>query len=158
MNINQLTGIIVTVFGMIYGWMALRLPRAAYGDPLAPAIFPILLGIALVICGIILTVTEGRNPGAPTMDKKPLKGHGLSHDTKLIIYTCAVTLIYAVIFNPLGYVLATLFFMNAMLFALNGKEQWKTNLVVSASFSVGIYLIFMKALGISLPMMPIVQI
>lgn len=137
--------------------MSITLPNASIGNPIEPKIFPLLLGIGTTICGIILTIIEGRKKTAGKETKKE-NGKGLSHDSKLIIYTCVVALVYALLFEPIGYVLSTILFMGAMLFALNGKEKWKTNIIVSLGFSIGIYILFLKLLGIPLPVMPFIQI
>ncbi len=150
-----MTGLISTAFGVIYSIMAYMLPDATIGNPMEPKIFPLMLGSGTTICGILLTVIEGRKKQAV---KETKKANGLSHDSKLIIYTCFVTLVYALLFERIGYVLSTIIFMNAMLFALNGKEKWKTNLIVAAAFSIGVYVIFLKLLAIPLPMMPILEI
>lgn len=157
MNVNLLAGLISTAFGVIYTVMAYTLPDATIGNPMEPKIFPLMLGIGTTICGILLTIIEGRKKAA-VKETKTEKGKGLSHDSKLIIYTCFVTLVYALLFERIGYVLSTIVFMNAMLFVLNGKEKWKTNLIVAAAFSIGIYIIFLKLLAIPLPMMPILEI
>lgn len=154
-NYNLLAGLISTIIGIIYTIMSITLPNATIGNPIEPKIFPMLLGVGMTICGIILTIMEGRKK---TVTKKTKNDQGLSHDTKLIIYTCIVTLAYALLFEPIGYVLSTIAFMSAMLFALNGKEKWKTNIIVSLSFSIGIYFLFLKLLSIPLPMMPFIQI
>ena len=145
------------LFGIGYTVMAYSLPKAAIGDPMAAAYFPIMLGVGMTILGICLFVNEVRNQ--ETAGPKTKKtGKGMAYDTKMIIFTCVVGVVYGLIFNMLGYVLSTFLFLGALLFALNGKEKWKSNIIVALSFSVVIYLIFQKLLQIPLPMMPVLQI
>jgi len=157
MNMNQLTGLFSIAFGVMYALMAYMLPDATIGNPMEPKLFPLMLGIGVIICGVLLLVSESKKKST-TKETKEVKSKGLSHDSKLIIYTCAVAFIYALLFERIGYVLSTIAFMNAMLFVLNGKENWKTNVIVSVAFSIGVYVIFLKLLAIPLPMMPILQI
>ncbi len=154
---NQLTGLLSTALGIIYLVMSYMLPDATIGNPMEPKIFPLMLGIGVTICGILLILSESKKK-TTAEEIKNEKNKGLSHDSKLIIYTCVVALVYALMFERIGYVLSTIIFMNAMLFVLNGKQKWKTNLIVSMAFSIGIYVIFLKLLAIPLPMMPILQI
>ncbi|MDF2548860.1 MAG: Tripartite tricarboxylate transporter TctB family [Anaerosolibacter sp.] len=156
-NMNQWTGLISTAFGIVYAIMSYTLPDASIGNPMEPKIFPLMLGIGVTICGILLIINESKKKSTAQEIKKE-RGKGLSHDSKLIIYTCVVAFIYALLFERIGYVLSTIIFMNAMLFVLNGKQKWKTNLIVSMTFSITIYLVFLKLLAIPLPMIPFLQI
>ncbi|AET69874.1 Tripartite tricarboxylate transporter TctB family [Desulfosporosinus orientis DSM 765] len=160
MNINKLTGIIVTAVGVIYSVLAYTLPRASIGKPMDPIIFPLALGICMTLCGILMLATMGKEKDAKESKaiKKP-SSKGISLDGKLIIFTCAMGILYGILFEPLGYVLSTIIFMGALLFAINdGLKKWKTNILVAIGFSVVIYVIFSYLLNIPLPMMPIFEI
>ncbi|MBZ4655283.1 MAG: tripartite tricarboxylate transporter TctB family protein [Peptococcaceae bacterium] len=154
MNLSLVAGFVSIVIGIIYSIQAFSLPRATIGNPMAPVLFPLALGLIMTLCGIVLVVMELKKCGWQFSLSKP----SLSYTGKLIAYTCAVSIIYALLFEEIGYVLSTFFFMEAILFAINGKEQWKINTIVSLCFSVGIYVVFSKLLGIVLPMMPILDI
>jgi Tripartite tricarboxylate transporter TctB family. len=157
-TVGILTGIITMLFGIGYTVMAYTLPKAAIGNPMAPTYFPIMLGIGMTILGICLFVSEVRNKEAGQRPGEKKTGKGMAFDTKMIIFTCVMGIVYGLIFNMLGYVLSTFIFLGSLLFALNGKGKWKSNIIVALSFSVIIYFIFQKLLNIPLPMMPILQI
>lgn len=157
MNLPALTGIISIIFGVIYGIQAYNLPRANVGNPIAPILFPLLLSVFMIICGIVLFIKETGKKEAVKEKKQDAK-KGMTHSTKLIIFTCVASLIYALVFEGLGYVLSTILFIGSILFVLNGKQNWKVNMVVAVCFSVGIYFIFMRLLAIPLPMLPILEI
>lgn len=76
----------------------------------------------------------------------------------MIAYTCVVSIIYALLFERIGFVFSTFLFMQAVLMVVNGKMKWKTNTMVSAFFSIGIYVVFAKLFGISLPITPFIYI
>lgn len=157
MNINKLTGIIVTAVGVIYTVLAYKLPRASVGNPMEPAIFPLILGIGMTLCGILLLASKSKEKEAKEIKKPSLKG--MSQDSKLIIFTCVMGILYGILFEPLGYVLSTILFMGGLLFAINdGLKKWKTNLLVAVGFSVAIYVTFSYFLSIPLPMMPFLEI
>lgn len=157
MNLPALTGILAIILGMIYSIQAYNLPRATVGNPMAPVIFPLVLGIIMVIFGIILFVKESKK-GMKAVDKKEDQKEGISSSSKLIIITCLSSIVYALLFERIGYVLSTFIFMGTILFSLNGKKKWKLNIIVAVCFSVGIYFIFLKLLSIPLPMMPVFDI
>ena len=73
----------------------------------------------------------------------------------MIAYTCVSGVIYALLFEHAGFVISTYLFMMAML-SLTNKKKNVQNAIVAVVFSVGIYLIFTRALGIPLPKMPFV--
>lgn len=156
MSANSFAGIVSIVLGLVYSLQAYNLPRATIGGPMAPIYFPLGLGVIMTIFGIVILVQEvasGRHKNSGGSKEK-----GLSYTAKLITYTCIVSIIYAFIFEKTGFVISTFLFMEAILFAVNGKSQWKINTLVSALFSIGIYVLFAKAFGISLPITPFIYI
>lgn len=164
MNLNRITGIVITAFGVIYTVLSYNLPRAVIGKPMDPVIFPLILGIGMTLCGILLLLEKGKQKeGAPKVkeakEAKKFTLKGMTQDTKLIIFTCATGILYGLLFEPLGYVLSTIIFMGSLLFAVNdGIKKWKTNVLVAVGFSLCIYVLFYHFLGIPLPMMPFLEI
>lgn len=156
MNATALGGIISIILGIAYGAQALALPRATIGDPMAPIYFPMGLSVLLIILGAMLVLQEMKK--GKIFDINKIKGTKLSYTGKLIAYVCAVSVLYALLFERIGFVFSTFLFMEAILLAINGKKQWVTNTIVSACFSIGIYIVFAKLFGISLPITPFIYI
>lgn len=156
-NLSALSGIISVILGIVYMIQTLALPRATIGSPMAPLYFPLGLSVAMVILGGILIIQEvlkGRFK-VNVSNKPQLR---LTYTGKLIIFTCIVSIIYAILYERVGFVISTIFFLEAVLAAINGKNQWKINTMVAVCFSIGIYILFSKILGIILPMTPIINI
>lgn len=163
MNIKTKTGIGVTGFGILYAIAALLMQRASIGNPIAPLIFPVILGVGLAILGTIYTMRESK------AWKKEVKENGVKKvdsateelnkkTNKLIILTSISGVGYAFLFEHLGYVISTSLFMGIIMFAINGKAKWKLNLGVALIFSIAVYILFSSLLSIPLPMMPILEI
>jgi len=76
------------------------------------------------------------------------------YDRRRILYTCILSVGYALIFEHLGYVISTFLFMVVMMTITSGKDMWKKSVVISLLFSVGVYFIFNTLLSISLPPLP----
>ena len=155
MNYSALNGIITLVIGLAYSIQAFNLPMASIGNPMAPKYFPMGLGVIMTIFGIVL-LSQSVKKGEFKSTEKNQKG--ISYQGKLIAFTCLMSIVYALIFEELGFVIATMIFLGSILFAVNGKKQWKINTIVALCFSVGIYVMFSKVLGIMLPMMPFLDI
>lgn len=158
-NINILAGLASTLFGLVYTLLALKIPRATVGNPVAPVIFPIMVGIALFLSGLLLMSQEIRKQktGKETAGSIELKVHGfraIRYENKMIFATVLCSLFYAFTFNSLGYIFSTIIFLGILLFALNGLKKWKTNLVVTLIFSFAVYFIFTQLLAIPLPITP----
>ncbi|WP_432666223.1 tripartite tricarboxylate transporter TctB family protein [Wukongibacter baidiensis] len=155
LDFNALTGLITLLLGLIYGIKAYTLPRATIGSPMAPSIYPLILAGVLVVLGGVLLV---RSNFKMTMESfKILKEQAGKNDRlswKMIGITCVISLVYGIIFDHLGYVISTFIFIQVILAITNGKEKWKTNTTVSVFFSIGVYVIFSKLLGVSLPPLP----
>jgi len=151
MNLSLLSGVLAFVTGTIYTIQAYMLPNATIGNPMAPKILPIGLGILMILFGISLTIQEIRKGGFQFSNGKKME---VNENLKLILYTCGACILYAILFNRLGYVLSTIVFLEIILLLFNGKEKWKINTMVSVCFSIFIYIVFSKFLGITLPVMP----
>lgn len=155
MNKSKLTGIITTTFGIVYTVLSLSLPKASVGNPIEPIIFPLICGVGMTLCGFLLLITERKKWADEEKKEVKKEQKEISLDTKLIIFTCAMGILYGLLFDKIGYVLSTTLFIGSLLFALNdGLKKWKTNILVAIGFSVGIYVMFNYLLGIPLPMIP----
>lgn len=159
LDFNAVTGLITIIIALFYGLMAYMLPRAVIGNPMAPSIYPLILAITLAILGMILFLKSDFRESIVSF--KFLKMKATKKDItnwKMIVKTCIGSLMYAAFFDYLGYVIATFIFLQIILWIVNGKEKWKINTIIALLFSVGIYIIFSKFLGIYLPQMPYLYI
>ncbi|TCO79326.1 tripartite tricarboxylate transporter TctB family protein [Marinisporobacter balticus] len=159
LDFNGLTGIITLMIALIYGLSAYMLPKAAIGNPNAPRIYPLILASVLVMLGIILIIKSDIKQSIASFES--LKKEASDNDRlnwKMIMQTSVLCVLYAAVFDHLGYVISTFVFLQIILVIINGKEKWKINTIVSLFFSIGIYIIFSKLLGIYLPQIPYLYI
>ena len=151
MNMTLISGVVSLVIGTVVTWMTLNLPKASIGIPNAPKVFPGGLGILMILFSLILIVREllrlKKSSGA---DGESSRNPYLMK----IVFTCVFGVVYAVLFKIIGYVLSTFLFLSAELWLFNGGDKWKVNTIVAVSFSLFIYLLFSKALGVYLPQTP----
>lgn len=157
MDFDALVGIIVALAGLVYVFTAYNLPRSTVGAPLSPSYFPLLLGGVLVVLGILLFIRSDMSKSIESLKNLKNMSKNEKANSKLIIITCAICILYAVIFNVLGFVISTIVFLEAMLYLTNKKEILK-NTIVSLCFSIGVYIIFSNFLGIILPPIPFLNI
>jgi putative tricarboxylic transport membrane protein len=154
---NALMGFVVAAFGLVYLIMTLTMKRSAIGNPMAPLYFPLGLGIMLVVFGVIQILRRDIKKSIESLKHLKEMNESDKKISGMIAYTCVSGVLYGLLFEHLGFVISTYLFMTAML-SLTNKKKHVQNVIVSLCFSVGIYLIFTRALGIPLPKMPFIGI
>ena len=151
-SLTIIPSLLCFVLGLVYTTATVMLPDASVGRAYEPKIFPMMLGIALIIMSLSLlarelkAVKKGQNEEKVPLYKEP----GFSK----ILLTCLFSAIYALIFDKVGYVISTILFLEMELILFNGKKNWKVNTAVAVLFSLFIYIVFSKLLGVYLPLTP----
>ncbi|WP_422446319.1 tripartite tricarboxylate transporter TctB family protein [Thermoanaerobacterium sp. DL9XJH110] len=149
MNPNVIVGMVATIIGIIYSIQALSLPKATIGNPWAPVYFPLALGILMAALGVVMIAVEvlRGNTRLQAGAKAPKDKSYII----LIIGTIIICVVYAAVFNIVGFIISTLFFLGGMLFLVNGSKAWLTNTVITVVFTFAVWYAFEKILMISLP-------
>lgn len=133
------TAIAVAMVMLVFGY-GLQAPFAY--EPVGPRAFPLIAAGMIALCGIILVLKPGK------ADETVHAGSG-----KAIIALSAALLGYALLFQPLGFVIATTIFMVpiAMIF---GARWWQGGLA-GVILAVSSYLLFDRVLEVVLPTGPL---
>jgi putative tricarboxylic transport membrane protein len=150
MNLSIISSIFVTAIGCIYTFSTLTLPPAAIGRPNEPKIFPAMLGFALLLMGVALIIQEIHKL-PKTKEERKAQNIKIGTSEKQIVLTLLNGLVYALLFNPIGYVFSTIIFLMSELFIFDGFKVWKKALAIALSFTILAYCIFDLLLGIYLP-------
>lgn len=156
MKIKIGTGVLSLALGIFYLINALGIKNASIGNAFAPKIFPIALGVLMIVFSTILIIRENKilepiNFAVFSKDK-------IDKNAKLIFLTALACIFYGMIFETLGYVLSTIVFLEIIITLFNGIKNFKINTIVAICFSGVIYFVFSNLLGIILPLMPILNI
>jgi len=153
LNLSKIAGLLFLLVGLIYTIMSLHLPDASLGRPYTPKIFPTALGVLMIGLAILLLAQEFRKK-ADANGAVPQKGVDLEN-LKQIGLTAVCAILYAGVFDKLGYLLSTILFLEGVLFLFNGAAKWKQNTLVAVIFSVFVYVLFFKLLNVYLPPLPL---
>ncbi|AGU58903.1 tripartite tricarboxylate transporter TctB family protein [Vibrio anguillarum] len=156
-NWDAFTGLFSVGFGLIYGGMTYTMPRAAFGNPLDPIYFPMGIAVLALMVGCILLAKSNMRASVMAFIALINEDEVKKFDRKRILYTCIVSVGYALIFDPLGYVISTFFFLFSMLTITSGIKAWKQSILVALAFSVCVYFVFSTLLSISLPPLPFME-
>jgi putative tricarboxylic transport membrane protein len=117
----------------------------------------VILGITMTILGLILVVKELLAKGPKDPKDSPKFGK-LTRHGKEIAMAIGASIVYALVFEPIGYIFSTILYLGTVLFIVNGKARVLRSVLVAVLFSVGVYVLFSVILGIQLPRMPILDI
>lgn len=136
----------IIVLAAVYFYATAQIPSLEIGDPLGPKAFPRLLGIVLLVTGALLLLEMWRARGAG--DKEA--GGGFDrHVLGVITAVVAWTAVYFIIFEPAGYVIATMVYLIPVTAYFN-RGRWVMNITTCVLFALISYTLFTKALGVSL--------
>lgn len=156
MSISLLTGLITFIIGMSYTLAAVHLPEASVGRAHEPKLFPLALGALMIILSISLISQELIKKGQK--EKSNYEKVVFKFDThiKNIVLTVLNALVYSFLFAKAGYVISTFLFTGLELLLFSGTKKWKSCALIAISFSLVIYILFNKLLGVYLPMTPFI--
>jgi putative tricarboxylic transport membrane protein len=118
-----------------FGW-GLAAPFAY--EPVGPRAFPMLTAILIGACGIVLLVKGGgeTEPNAPGVNRG-------------ILGIAATLLAYALLFQPLGFVISTA--LMSLTVARIFGASWRQSVGTGIVLSVGSFLLFDHGLDVVLP-------
>jgi putative tricarboxylic transport membrane protein len=139
---DRIWGIVILIFGSVYLVEGIRIPSAAFGDPLGARIFPTILGISMAACGAYLAIKPQSRGEQPILVRRSFLQ---------VLILCALLLLYAVSLPWLGYFLATLLLV-WMAARIMGERSFIRGVVISALFSAGVFFLFSRVLTIPLPL------
>lgn len=151
MSSNRITSIAAIIIAIGYLYLATKIQTTVFGDMIGPKSFPLLCGFGLLISGVVLFIYD-----LLVLKEAPL-GIANPSQSKIwllkspLVVTTITGIIYALIFEPAGYPIATFIFIMLLMTYLQAK-RWLANTIFSALFSLGSYLLFVKVLNLSFPL------
>lgn len=145
MNANRIVGLFGLVISVVYLFGAMKIPLASLSDPIGPRGFPILLSVFGIIVSVVILLQHKFVKGIKNINIKVGKGQ-----MNLIVYTAVFCVLYALMFDRVGFLLSTILFLFGILFKTN-ENKLKQNIIISLSFGIGLYVVFAKMLTLSLP-------
>ncbi|WP_050183091.1 tripartite tricarboxylate transporter TctB family protein [Domibacillus robiginosus] len=142
---DRYASIIFLLIGVFFIVESRKIAATSYGSNVGPDIFPIGLGILLILLSIKLFI-EALKSKQETGGEKP--------DYKRFFIIFAAAVLYVVLLEPLGYVITTFLFL-LIGFQVLERGGWLKSIVIAAAFSFGVYYIFVGLLQGSLPGFPV---
>ena len=136
------------VLAVAYGTAASRLSIPAFSDPVGPRMFPYMVATGLCLASIALIVEHfaARRHAAETEPD----AEGDVGVTRIALAALGMLVVYYVVFDYLGFLVATVLFLTAFL-SYSNRGHLKLNLIVAVLFPLAAYLILDRLFGARLP-------
>ncbi len=147
MTKDMTAGIFSVVLGLGYLVAAFRIPVFDTGDEIGPRAFPFMISAVVICCGLALILKELKS-----RNRKPFSW-GFTSERGIwlrILITIAAGIIYGLVLDGLGYVIATFFFMIVVASIVNIGRHLQ-NILIAAAFSIVTFVAFEVILKLSLP-------
>jgi putative tricarboxylic transport membrane protein len=147
-----LVGLAIAI--VVAGW---QIPPGVQTDPLGPRVFPLALGAAIGLCGVLLAVTTlapGRFTTAmpvfvESAGDDDSAGSGAFSPGRLVA-AIGLTAAYVAAFEPLGYLLATPLYVAALALVHGGASR-RALVTAPVLLAVAFYAAFRFGLLIPVP-------
>ncbi len=133
----------------VYGWGGTKLTTTLQGDVVGPAFFPRVLTILGVVLGVLLFVRGTSTRGSEKASA--------SDSVVVALIPAAMLLAYVLLFQPLGFLLATPLFLMAA-FRYLGQPGWLSATGYSLAITAVLFGLFHFVLDIRLPPGPLVRL
>jgi putative tricarboxylic transport membrane protein len=159
---DLVSGLVVAGAGVLLLVSARGIEDAVRPAPgLGPAALPTALSILLIIAGLALAVIGLRHRRVTDpADEDPAAEDPAGEDPlapaeppvpwRRLAVVVALFVGYALIFIPLGYMLATALYLGVMVTVID-PARWKRNLIFAVVFAVVVYYGFTELLSVQLP-------
>ena len=134
---DRIFGLFGLLFAGLVVWATGRIEESFIQDPLGPKAFPLVIAALVALSSVVMLIKPDRNPAWPSL-KKWLE----------MAVTVGVMVAYAVVLPELGFVLSSALLAGFMVQRLGGTPL--QSVVGGIVMSVGIFVVFTYALGLSL--------
>jgi putative tricarboxylic transport membrane protein len=135
---DRILGAVCVVAAAGMAWAAQGYAAEISYEPVGPRAFPLLLAGLLALSGAWLVIRPA--PGGDALDWAKVK---------LLAPAAAAMVVYALLFETLGFTVATT--VMAVPVGMVFRGNWKQSLAGGAGLGIGLYLLFDKLLDVVLP-------
>lgn len=135
---DRILGAVSVVAAVGMAWAAQSYAPVISYEPVGPRAFPRLLAGLLAIVGLWLIVR-------PTLTANVFTGPAM----KTVGLSAVAVLVYAMLFQTLGFTIATALMAVPVGMAFGGS--WKVSLAGGVGLGIGLYLLFDRVLDVVLP-------
>ncbi|GAA3281697.1 tripartite tricarboxylate transporter TctB family protein [Nesterenkonia halobia] len=148
---TRIAAVVILAVAAVVLTDAVRIAVDGGFGPSEPGFFPLIVGVGLAVFGTAFLL---RTTAVPDLALREQAGeeHATTH-WRTLWSVIGGLVAYAVLLEPLGYILATsLFFLAVNLIA--GSRRWVRTIIIAVLLATVLYLGFTELLGVRLPVGP----
>ena len=142
---DTIAGCVFLIVGMFFITASMGISKSSYGSNVGPNIFPLGLGAILVFLSLVV-IYKTRGYKASSQGKT-------RRDYRRFALVLTATLAYILLFEPLGYVIATFLYLT-LVFQVMERKKLLTAILIAAFFSSAVYIVYVIILQGVLPPFP----
>lgn len=149
-NKDLMTGLFFLLVTVVYSSQIPLIKRTKI-SPVNSAFLPTIISVGmgiLTVCQLYCAYTAYKKQTVLQDDSQEE-----ASDIKRVIYTLACTLVYVVLFEPLGFIISSVIYLVTQMCVLSSKEDRRPIkfFIISVVTAIIIYLAFYKGLRLMLP-------
>ena len=137
---QSIGGVFLIIIGLVGAYCSQELGIGKISSP-GPGLWPFVLSILIIVTSLVTIISE----------RKSEKFSLFSSESKDVLYGVILIAAYGFLFEILGLAICSLIFVFAWTKFL-GKESWRISFAVSVVVTVVLYLVFIQALDLPIPM------
>jgi putative tricarboxylic transport membrane protein len=151
---ERIAAVIMAAFSLAYLIGAFMIPNPALKQQVGPSVFPKIVGALMLLLSIVYIVQQVLGKIKEDATRAEIIGAEEKVETKADLKTMGIMVglmvVYALVFEPLGYAVSTFLVFVAGAFVLDRKHMVRDTIIaVIASF--GLYAVFAYLLRVNLP-------
>jgi len=131
-------GVVCALAAGLAAWAATRLGLGPLRDP-GPGLWPLIAAVVMLAAAVSLVV----RPDVEVQER-------FTHETLLVFAALGSLIVYAFVFERVGFELPTVALLVLWLRVL-ARESWRITIAVSVGAVVAVALVFVVALDVNLP-------
>jgi putative tricarboxylic transport membrane protein len=142
---DTIAGCVFLIVGMFFMVGSMGISKSSYGSNVGPNIFPLGLGVILILLSIIV-IYKARSYKVSSTEKG-------KRDYKRFMLVLLATTGYIFLFELLGYVISTFLFLT-FIFQIMERKKILYTIMIASLFSFSIYYLYVIVFQGSLPPFP----
>lgn len=148
---NLIAGGVFLLFDIFYASQIGGIKKSTF-SVIDSAFFPIVLAVALAALSVAL-LAEGARAARKTRESEHSEQNEEKKDTACVLETFALSVVYVILLQPLGFVLSSIVYLFFQMIVLSPKSKIRPvkMFLVSVVASVVVYVIFRDGLTLMLP-------
>ncbi|WP_322991882.1 tripartite tricarboxylate transporter TctB family protein [Limnohabitans sp.] len=154
MQSQRFLGLLLSVLAVVWLWLSYKyIPSSnTPGEP-GPQAFPIMLGCALLLLGLLITLSDFSRPASNATAQSETKKESASvqHELRIVLGTFGLLMLYAFLMEKIGFLVSTPIVLALTLAGLLKIRRWSFIALLSSGITLVCWLVFVVLLRVPLP-------